>query len=278
MSEEELVPGPPYELRSVAAGPWLEHNYGDRARVLCCPWMNAALGRLSSPDTGYTELVALVRAATSRLAIEAFRLEFPRQAGTRTTRMAEEHGPLGVWRGELFDSDMAVNVIDVIRGGMIPAQTCFELLTLVHPIDRLRLDHLNLQRIEGEDGHVERVELTGAKVGGTIEDSILVVPDPMGATGATIRRVVEFLEERHGTPRAIVVIALIATPEFLRTILDLAPSARVYAGRLDRGMSSARALAAIPGSFPDEESGLDGNDYIVPGAGGLGELLSHSWA
>ena len=52
---------------------------------------------------------------------------------------------------------------------------------------------------------------------------------------------------------------------------------RLYAGRLDRGLSSARALASTPGTWPDEERGLNDVQYIVPGAGGMGELLTNSW-
>ena len=55
------------------------------------------------------------------------------------------------------------------------------------------------------------------------------------------------------------------------------PGVRLYAGRLDRGLSTERALAAVPGQFPKEERGLNDVQYIVPGAGGMGELLTNSW-
>jgi uracil phosphoribosyltransferase len=46
---------------------------------------------------------------------------------------------------------------------------------------------------------------------------------------------------------------------------------------VDRGASSAKAKAAIPGEFLDEESGLTDIQYIVPGLGGLGELINNSY-
>lgn len=273
----DLIPGaPPSQVE--AGSLWLDHRYGERVHVLDCPWTNGALARMSGPDVTYTELVSIVRATTARLATEAYGTQLPRARRTQTTRMAEHHGSLGVWRGQGLDLDMKVVVVDVIRGGMIPAQTCFELLGLVHPLEHLRLDHLNMQRVAGESGRVERVDLTGSKIGGSTEGATVVIPDPMGATGATMRRAYGHLVENHGPPARVIAISLIATPEFLRTVLDLGPEVIVYAGRLDRGMSSARALATQPGTHWDEESGLDQNDYIVPGAGGLGELLSHSWA
>jgi len=51
----------------------------------------------------------------------------------------------------------------------------------------------------------------------------------------------------------------------------------VYALRVDRGASSPSALASIPGTLWDEESGLTDNQYIIPGAGGLGELMNNSY-
>lgn len=265
------------EATGADRGPWLEHRYGERVRILDCPWTNACLAKLSNPGCTYTELVATVRAATARLAAEVFRLELPRGELTQPTRMAAAHGPRGVWRGEAFAQDMDVVVLDVIRGGMMPSQTCFELLSLVHPQERLRLDHLNMQRIAGGDGHVERVDLSGSKIGGSTEGAIVLVPDPMGATGATVRRAYGHLVEHHGRPARIVAMPLIATPEFLRAVLELGPETRVYAGRLDRGASPPDVLAAVPGARWDEESGLDHDDYIVPGAGGVGELLNNSW-
>jgi uracil phosphoribosyltransferase len=63
----------------------------------------------------------------------------------------------------------------------------------------------------------------------------------------------------------------------VRRVTSSHPGLRVYGGRLDRGLSSERALASTPGTFPDEERGLTDVQYIVPGAGGMGELLTNSW-
>ena len=55
------------------------------------------------------------------------------------------------------------------------------------------------------------------------------------------------------------------------------PDVVVYALRLARGLSTERALAAVPGELPDEEKGLTETQYIVPGAGGVVELLNIAW-
>ena len=45
----------------------------------------------------------------------------------------------------------------------------------------------------------------------------------------------------------------------------------------DRGLSTPEALAERPGTLWAEERGLNESGYIVPGAGGLGEVLNNSW-
>lgn len=255
-----------------------DHGYGPRVHILEDAWTAAATAKLSSPDCTHTELVQVVRALTTRLATTAFGRELPTSERSVSTRMAEKHGELGTWRGEALDPAAEVVVLDVIRGGIIPSQTCFELLSLVHPIEKLRLDHLNMQRVAGEDGRVDRVELTGSKVGGSIEGSTLVIPDPMGATGGTILRALEHLKAAHGMPSRLILIPLICTPEFLRAVQTLDVDLSVYTARVDRGMSDRDVLASPLGARWTEERGLDDEDYIVPGAGGVGEVLNHSWA
>jgi hypothetical protein len=36
-------------------------------------------------------------------------------------------------------------------------------------------------------------------------------------------------------------------------------------------------LATVPGTHWAEEKGLDEHQYIVPGAGGVGEILNNAW-
>lgn len=277
LREQSISPAPPSGIGPASGSPWLDHAYGPRVHLLDCPWTNSALAKLSSPDCTHTELVQIVRAVTARLATEAYGRELPRSPRVQTTRMAEHHGDIGRWRGDALDPAMRVIVLDVIRGGIIPGQTCFELLSLVHPIEHLRLDHLSMERVAGQDGRVRRIDLSGAKIGGSTEGATVVIPDPMGATGSTMRRAYDYLVENFGRPARVISLQLIATPEFLRTVLDLDPSLQVYAGRLDRGMSDLDVLNSKPGSHWDRESGLDACDYIVPGAGGVGELLNNSW-
>ena len=92
-----------------------------------------------------------------------------------------------------------------------------------------------------------------------------------------MRGAIDHYVECFGEPSRILALPLIATPEFLREALAVHPKLAVYAGRLDRGLSPPEVLASLPGERWDDECGLNPNGYIVPGAGGMGEVLNNSW-
>jgi len=66
------------------------------------------------------------------------------------------------------------------------------------------------------------------------------------------------------------------TPEFLRALDTHLDDYAIYATRLDRGLSPPDVLASLPGVHWERERGLNDHDYIVPGAGGMCELLNNS--
>ena len=51
----------------------------------------------------------------------------------------------------------------------------------------------------------------------------------------------------------------------------------VYALRLDRGLSPPDVLQTVPGTRWSDERGLTDHHYIVPGGGGLGEIINNSF-
>lgn len=273
--EHELVPrgsGP----RRASALFELEHRYGPRVHLVSTPYLRSALARLSSPGTELADVLRILRTVYETLLILASR-ELPEVRTEVPTRMATRHPEAGLWRGSVLDPATQVVIVDVIRAGIVPSQTCFERLLDVLPNENVRLDHLNLARVAGPSGHVDHVDLSGSKIGGSVEGALLLLPDPMGATGATTVRVIEHYLAQHGRPYKILCLPTIATPEYLRRVLGAFPELVVYAARLDRGLSPADVLETPPGTHWERERGLDDHDYIVPGAGGLGEVLNNSW-
>lgn len=254
----------------------LEHAYGDQVHLVDNPYLSTLLARISLSGTPLREVTSLLKLAYELLLAEAVR-ELPSASREQPTRMAAQHPEAGRLRADLVDPEQRVVVCDVVRGGIIPSQVCFERLLAVLPDEALRLDHLNMARVSDERGRVTGVDLSGSKIGGTVEGATLLVPDPMGATGSTLLRAVRHYREHHGRPARVLAMPMIVTPEFLRAVLDEVEDVVIYAGRLDRGLSSAEVLATPPGTHWDQERGLDEHSYIVPGAGGVGEVLNNSW-
>jgi uracil phosphoribosyltransferase len=262
--------------RGRGSGWELEHRYGPRVHILDNLYLLSALARIGSPDVAHRDLMALLRSVYQTLLMTACGRELPRVAVEVPTRMAEFQPQRGVYRGHVFDPAVHVVVVDVIRAGIVPSQVCFELLTAILPTDRVRHDHLTMARLADEKGRVTGVDLSGSKIGGSVEGSILLLPDPMGATGRTTARALRHYVESYGSPSKVVALPMIATPEYLRTVLEF-DGLVVYTARLDRGMSDPDVLATVPGTHWERERGLDDKSYIVPGAGGMGEVISNSW-
>ena len=255
----------------------LDHRYGRDVLVLDDPYLSTLLLHIGSPQTGTAQLPALVRTAYARLLQEVLAREFPLREQRAQTRMTAQE-PRAFVQGPHLCRDTRLVICAVIRAGILPAQACYEAAVQVLPPENVRLDFLNLSRVTDSQHQVTGVRLDGTKLGGPVDDALVLIPDPMGATGSTICRAVEVYRECGGEHALRIVAAhLMVTPEAIQRLTGAHPGVRLYAGRLDRGLSTARALATPPGTWPDEERGLNDVQYIVPGAGGMGELLTNSW-
>lgn len=254
----------------------LHHLYGPDVVVLDDPFLSTLLARIGSPQTGTNEVPALVRTAYQRLIQEVLAREFPARPQRSATRMTALE-PRAFVQADQLCQETALVLCAVIRAGILPAQACYEAATEVLPPANVRLDFLNMSRVTDVEHHVTGVRLDGSKIGGPVGGALVVIPDPMGATGGTVCRAVDVYRELGPAPRAIVAAHLMVTPEAIARVTAAQPGVRIYAARLDRGLSTAKALATPPGTHPDEERGLNDVQYIVPGAGGMGELLTNSW-
>ena len=255
----------------------IEHAYGPRVHILDNLHLSTLLARLGGVEVRHPEMVGVLRTVYRGLFISALGAELPRVEVEIPTRMAEQHPKEGVYRGPVVDPKTQVVVVDVVRAGIVPSQVCFEMLMSILPDDHVRLDHLTMSRILDEEGHVVGVDLSDSKIGGNTEGSYLILPDPMGATGSTTLRAVNHYIEQHGRPKRIVALPMISTPEYLRAVTEAFPELVVYTVRLDRGLSPDEVLATPPGTHWERERGLNELGYIVPGAGGMGEVLNNSW-
>jgi uracil phosphoribosyltransferase len=196
--------------------------------------------------------------------------------------MAAKH-PEGKFTAELIDREQPVVCVDLARAGTYPSHLCFEALNYLLNPDVVRQDHLLMSRQTNGENQVIGAAMGGSKIGGTVKDSLVLIPDPMGASGSTMNQVLDLYKASfagaipRGKAKRYIALHLIVTPEYLRNVQKRHSDLVVYALRLDRGLSPPEILSTRPGEKWDLERGLNEEQYIVPGGGGFGELLNNSY-
>lgn len=256
--------------------PELEHRYGDNVHILTDPYYATTLARLCSPETRQPAFNKLIRRLYEGLCRAVINAEFPRRDRRVRTRMAATTDR-GIVGANFIDPNSQVVTVDLARAGILPSMTVFDMLNECMDPEVVRQDHVIMQRQTDDQGHVVGALMSGSKVGGPVEGRIILLPDPMGATGSSMCNAIDYYKTQlDGTPGPIIALHLIVTPEYIRRLTTDHPDAKIYGLRLDRGMSPADVLDAIPGARWDEESGLNPVQYIVPGGGGFGELMNNA--
>ena len=265
------------DLARRGRGPEIEHRYGGGVHILADAYLLSLLARLCADTTFQPEIGRLVSLLYTGLAQVILSHEFPTKVATIETRM-KHYNEEGVYEGTVLDPDAKTVVVDIARAGMVPSQVFFDVLNVALTPRLVRQDHVFMNRKVDAKNQVVGVDISGSKIGGDVEDAIVVIPDPMGATAGSMVNTVDIYKKQvKGTPKKIIAVHLIVTPEYLKRVKKDHPDLVVYAVRLDRGMSAPDVLKTVPGTRWDEERGLNQNQYIVPGGGGFGEILNNSF-
>jgi uracil phosphoribosyltransferase len=255
----------------------IDHKYGNNIHLLNSPYLLTLLDKICADKVVQPLFTEYIRKAYSMLFTQAGSHFMKTQVTSSPTRMSEFHKE-GVYHGDVFEVDTNAVVVDLARAGMIPSQLIYNELNYLFDHKNIRQDHFYAARKTNELGEVTGVDISGSKIGGDINDAYVIFPDPMGATGGTISEAISFYKKHvPGTCIKFITLHLIITPEYIKRIQKDHPEVEVYTIRLDRGLSSEKALKAMPGEFIEEEKGLNANQYIIPGAGGIGELLNNSF-
>jgi uracil phosphoribosyltransferase len=255
----------------------LEHRYGPNVHVVASPLRLAQLAKLCAKETRQPEVNRLVAALYGDLIRIVIDGELPRRRVSVPTRMIDT-SPQAIFEGEVTDRHVRAVTVNIARAGTLPSQVTYDLLNEVLDPALVRQDHIVMSRMLGAGDRVVGAGVGGMKIGGDVDGAFLLFPDPMGATGSSLAKAIELYKTQiPGTPRRIVNVHLIVTPEYLRLMTREHPDVVVYAVRLDRGLSPPDVLATVPGTRWDEERGLDDHQYIVPGGGGFGELMNNAY-
>ncbi len=255
--------------------PEVEHDYGDKVHILSDVLALSLLARLGHPSTVQPDFNRLLERLYGFLYDAVINHSFPRVNSEVETRMAGAV-PGAAYRGDIIDRKTRAILVGMARAGTLPAYQGFELFNdLLEPAG-VRVDHVYMQRRTDADGRVIGVDLGGSKFGGDVDKAIVMLPDPMGATGSSMSDAVGLVKALPGQAIRIVSLNLIVTPEFIRRMTADHPDVEIYALRLDRGLSTEAALQGRPGA-EEGEVGINEIQYIVPGAGGLGELINNAF-
>lgn len=255
----------------------LEHRYGDNIHILSDPWMLSTLARACSKETLQPLLNQLISSIYAHMLRTVVNAEFPKRNVALPTRMVAST-PRGVFHGEVVDEQTRVVTVNIARAGTLPSMVCFDLLNTLLDPRLVRQDNMVMARVTDPDEKVVGVQVSGSKIGGDVDDAVLLFPDPMGATGSSLSQAIDIYKKNvEGTPRRIINLHLIVTPEYLRRMKTDHPDVVVYAARLDRGMSPDHVFDHVPGELWEQERGLDAKHYIVPGGGGFGELMNNAY-
>jgi uracil phosphoribosyltransferase len=255
----------------------MEHRYGPNVHIVGTPYLLTQLASLCAKGTQQPAINRLAAEIYGDLMKVVINAEFPRRQVATPTRMIDAT-PRGVFYGEVINSETRAVTVNIARAGTLPSMVCYDLLNQTLEPSLVRQDHFVMARVTDKDEHVTGAQIFGSKIGGDVDDAILLFPDPMGATGSSLCRAIDvYKKDIAGTPRKIINLHLIVTPEYLRRLRDEHPDAIIYAVRLDRGMSPDHVFDRIPGELWEEERGLNEKQYIVPGGGGFGEIMNNAY-
>ncbi|MDC1175286.1 uracil phosphoribosyltransferase [Bacteriovoracaceae bacterium] len=256
---------------------FLEHSLGENIHILSHPFSETVLTKFSSVGTFQPTLNHQIQLLYQFLFTEAFNFSFNVKENESDTRMKELVDE-AVLKNTIVDGKQKAVFVDLARAGTYPSHIGYELCHFLLEQQNIRQDHFYLNRKVNENEEVIGVDVSGSKIGGGQGDAVVFFPDPMGATGGSLSYCVDHYKNKvEGKAKRYVALHLIITPEYVRRMKKDHPDVEIFALRYDRGLSKPEVLQTLPGERLAEESGLTEKQYIVPGAGGVGEILNNSF-
>ena len=250
----------------------IDHHYGPNFHLVENTYLQTLLTRLCIQETTQPLINQLVHQLYSGLVQSVAQRYFPTSNKNVTTRMNH------ILNSNTYDSNTKAITVNLARAGTYPSHICYEFLHWFLKPENIRQDHIFAARTTNTTQQVTGTEWGGFKIGGSVSDSFVLFPDPMGATGGTILSAIDYYQkEIQGPAKDYIALHLIVTPEYLKKVLSHPAQIKVFALRVDRGLSPDHVLKSPLGLYWDQEKGLNEKQYIIPGAGGLGELLNNSF-
>ncbi|HIX72270.1 MAG: uracil phosphoribosyltransferase [Clostridiales bacterium] len=204
----------------------------NNVHIMDHPLIQHKISRLRDKNTGTNEFRTIVEEIAILMGYEAFR-DLPLQDIEVETPIESCMTPVIAGR--------KLAVVPVLRAGlgMVGGIT-----TLV---PSAKIGHIGLYR----DPVTHEPHEYYCKLPEAIEERLVVMVDPMLATGGSAIAAVDFIKQRGG--KNIKCLFIIAAPEGLRALQEAHPDVEIYIGHLDRELNEAA--------------------YICPGLGDAGDRI-----
>ncbi|GAB4813806.1 hypothetical protein N2152v2_000852 [Parachlorella kessleri] len=154
----------------------------------------------------------------------------------------EVETPLGKSEVTIVDTSRPVKVVPVLRAGLVLLEGAASVLPLTQTY------HVGYVR---NDETLEATCYLNKLPSNFSQDDLVLVSDPMLATGGTINQVLQDIVARGASPDNIRVVSVVCAPPALKKLSENFPGLKVYTGTID--------------------AELDERGYIFPGLGDAGD-------
>ncbi len=204
----------------------------ENVTILTHPLIQHKISRLRDKRTGTNEFRALVEEIAMLMGFEALS-DLP-------TEMVEVETPIETCMTPVI-AGRKLAVVPILRAGLGMVEGILDL------VPTAKVGHIGLYRDEVTHEPHEYY----CKLPSPIEQRIIVVTDPMLATGGSAVSAVDFIKQHGG--KNIKFLCIIAAPEGLERLHKAHPDVQIYVGCLDRELNE--------------------NAYICPGLGDAGDRI-----
>ena len=196
------------------------------------PLVQHKISILRDKNTGTNEFRSLVGEIAMLMGYEALN-DLP-------TEEVEVETPLEKCMTEMI-SGRKMAIVPILRAGLGMVDGILQL------VPASKVGHIGLYRDEETHKPVEYY----CKLPNPIEERIIVVTDPMLATGGSVIDAISQIKKHGG--KKIKFMCIIAAPEGLKALEEAHPDVQIYVGHLDRQLNS--------------------DAYICPGLGDAGDRI-----
>ena len=210
----------------------MDFSKEDNIYILDHPMIQHKITRLRDKNTGTAEFRKVAEEIAMLMGYEALRdLE---------TEMIEVETPIEKTLSPVIAGRKQA-VVPILRAGLGMTEGILSLLPTA------KVGHIGMYR----DEETHKPHSYYCKLPDPISERIIIVTDPMLATGGSAVDAINFIKEKGG--RIIKFMCIIAAPEGLERLHTAHPDVQIYVGHLDRQLNE--------------------NAYICPGLGDAGDRI-----